>query len=43
MKRIHLWLLSRESSMPEEMKQRFLQKAIGLGFEINEGEWMDIK
>lgn len=37
----YLWLLSRESSMPEEMKQRFLQKAAGLGFEINELEWMD--
>src|ERR1700744_6291397 len=26
----YLWLLSRESSIPEEMKQRFLQKATGL-------------
>jgi apolipoprotein D and lipocalin family protein len=37
----YLWLLSRESSMPEEMKQRFLQKAMGLGFEISQLEWMD--
>ncbi len=37
----YLWLLSRESSMPEEMKQRFLQKAAGLGFEIDKLEWMD--
>lgn len=37
----YLWLLSRENSMPEEMKQRFLQKAIGLGFEISKLEWMD--
>jgi apolipoprotein D and lipocalin family protein len=37
----YLWLLSRESSMPEEMKQRFLQKANGLGFEIGKLEWMD--
>ena len=37
----YLWLLSRESSMPEEMKQRFLQKAIALGFEISKLEWMD--
>jgi apolipoprotein D and lipocalin family protein len=37
----YLWLLSRESSMPEEMKQRFLQKATGLGFEISNLEWMD--
>jgi apolipoprotein D and lipocalin family protein len=37
----YLWLLSREHSMPEEMKQRFLQKAMGLGFEISQLEWMD--
>ena len=37
----YLWLLSRESSMPEEMKQRFLVKAMELGFEISELEWMD--
>lgn len=37
----YLWLLSRESSMPEEMKQRFPQKAAGLGFEIDKLEWMD--
>jgi len=37
----YLWLLSRESSMPEEMKQRFLQKAAGLGFQIDKLEWMD--
>ncbi|RYY22118.1 MAG: lipocalin, partial [Chitinophagaceae bacterium] len=37
----YLWLLSRESSMPEVMKQRFLQKAAGLGFEISQLEWMD--
>jgi apolipoprotein D and lipocalin family protein len=37
----YLWLLSRESSMPEEMKQRFLLKAAGLGFEISKLLWMD--
>ncbi|SDE63825.1 apolipoprotein D and lipocalin family protein [Mucilaginibacter pineti] len=37
----YLWLLSRESSMPEEMKQRFLQKATALGFDISRLEWMD--
>lgn len=37
----YLWLLSRESSMPEDMKQRFLQKAMALGFEISKLEWMD--
>jgi apolipoprotein D and lipocalin family protein len=37
----YLWLLSRESSMPEEMKQRFLGKAAALGFEISKLEWMD--
>jgi len=37
----YLWLLSRESSMPEEMKQRFLQKATSLGFDVSKLEWMD--
>jgi apolipoprotein D and lipocalin family protein len=37
----YLWLLSRESSMPEEMKRRFLDKAAALGFEISRLEWMD--
>lgn len=37
----YLWLLSRESSMPEEMKQRFLVKAMDLGFDISKLEWMD--
>ena len=37
----YLWLLSRESSMPEEMKQRFLHKATDLGFDIGKLEWMD--
>ncbi len=37
----YLWLISRESIMPEEMKQRFLQKASGLGFDISKLEWMD--
>jgi apolipoprotein D and lipocalin family protein len=37
----YLWLMSRESSMPEEMKQRFLQRATGLGFNISKLEWMD--
>ena len=37
----YLWLLSRESSMPEEMKQRFLHKAADLGFEISKLEWLD--
>ena len=37
----YLWLLSRESSMPEEMKQRFLHKATALGFDIGKLEWLD--
>lgn len=37
----YLWLLSRESSMPEEIKRRFLDKAAALGFEIGKLEWMD--
>jgi apolipoprotein D and lipocalin family protein len=37
----YLWLLSRESSMPEEMKRRFLDKATSIGFDISKLEWMD--
>jgi apolipoprotein D and lipocalin family protein len=37
----YLWLISRESSMPEEMKRRFLDKATALGFDISKLEWMD--
>jgi apolipoprotein D and lipocalin family protein len=37
----YLWLLSRESNIPEEIKQRFLGKATDLGFEISKLEWMD--
>jgi apolipoprotein D and lipocalin family protein len=37
----HLWLLSRENSMPEEVKRRFLDKAESLGFEISKLDWMD--
>ncbi len=37
----YLWLLSRENSMPEEMKQRFLQRATSLGFDISKLEWLD--
>jgi apolipoprotein D and lipocalin family protein len=37
----YLWLISRESSMPEEMKRRFLDKATALGFDISNLEWMD--
>ncbi|RFZ92911.1 hypothetical protein D0C36_16090 [Mucilaginibacter conchicola] len=37
----YLWLLSCESSMPEEMKQRFLQRATSLGFDIDKLEWLD--
>src|SRR6201991_3260632 len=36
----YLWLLSRESSMPAEMKRRFLDKAASLGFDISKLEWM---
>jgi apolipoprotein D and lipocalin family protein len=37
----YLWFISRESSMPEDMKRRFLDKAEALGFAINKLEWMD--
>src|ERR1700761_8241874 len=39
--RKYLWLLSRESGLPEEVKQRFLDKAAALGFDIARLEWMD--
>ena len=38
----YLWLLSRESSMPTEIKLRFLHKADSLGYETSKLEWMDI-
>ena len=36
----YLWLLSRENSIPDEMKIRFLEKAAALGFETWALEWM---
>jgi len=36
----YLWLISREESIPEEIKQRFLAKATTLGFDISKLEWM---
>jgi apolipoprotein D and lipocalin family protein len=35
----YLWLLSRENAIPEEIKQRFLNKAATLGFDIAKLEW----
>ncbi|WP_176844478.1 lipocalin family protein [Mucilaginibacter gossypii] len=36
----YLWLSSRGSAIPEEIKQRFLLKAISLGFDISRLECM---
>jgi apolipoprotein D and lipocalin family protein len=36
----YLWFISREESIPEEIKQRFLTKATTLGFDVSRLEWM---
>jgi len=36
----YLWLLSRETTMPDDVKIRFLKIANEIGFEIGELEWM---
>jgi apolipoprotein D and lipocalin family protein len=36
----YLWILSRETSIPDDIKNRFLEKATSLGFDINRLEWM---
>jgi apolipoprotein D and lipocalin family protein len=37
----YLWLLSRENDIPDEIRQRFLTKATGLGFDVGKLEWMN--
>jgi apolipoprotein D and lipocalin family protein len=39
----YLWLLSRENTIPDEISQRFLNKATSLGFEAGKLEWMNSK
>ena len=36
----YLWILSRENSIPHEIRERFLHKAAALGFDISNLEWM---
>ena len=36
----HLWIISRENSIPHEVRERFLHKADALGFDISKLEWM---
>jgi apolipoprotein D and lipocalin family protein len=37
----YLWLLSREDHIPDDIQQRFLHKAAGLGFDTGKLEWMN--
>jgi len=36
----YLWILSRENTIPDEIRARFLDKATALGFDIEKLEWM---
>ena len=36
----YLWILSRETTIPDEIKDRFLAKATNLGFDVDKLEWM---
>jgi len=36
----YLWIISREDSIPVDIRYRFLSKASGLGFDITKLEWM---
>lgn len=37
----YLWILSRETTIPEEIKQRFLQKAQSVGYDTNKLIWVE--
>ena len=39
----YMWILSREKTIPENYKQRFLDKAKSLGFEIENLVWVEQK
>lgn len=39
--RKYLWLLSRESTMPEEIKQRYLKQAKEIGYETSKLIWVE--
>ena len=36
----YLWILSRKSSIPDEVKEKFLNKAKAIGFEVEKLEWV---
>jgi apolipoprotein D and lipocalin family protein len=36
----YLWIISRETNLPPEIGQRFLEKATLLGFNVGQLEWM---
>ena len=35
----YLWILSRETTVPDDIKERFLKRAGEIGFDINKLEW----
>jgi apolipoprotein D and lipocalin family protein len=37
----YLWILSRETTIPEDIKNQFLLKAKGIGFAVEQLEWMN--
>ena len=37
----YLWLLSREKTMPEEIKQAYLQKAKVIGYDTSSLVWVE--
>ena len=39
----YLWILSRETTIPENVKHRFLLKAMNIGFAVEQLEWMNPK
>ena len=36
----HLWIISRENTIPDDIKMRFLDKATSIGFDVTKLEWM---
>ena len=37
----YLWILSREKTIPDEIKERFLNKATGIGYDIQKLVWVE--
>lgn len=36
----YLWIISRENTIPDSVREQFLTKATGLGFEVSKLQWM---